>query len=78
MSERWQERLIKEQAELEAKLFKLVEFIDGEKFFEIPSHRERELLYAQRMYMEGYNSTLKELLMLMGLRKQESDASSSA
>lgn len=54
----WQDRVIDEAAELDARLTKLTAFIDTKEFSALP-RREREDLRSQRYYMENYLSVLR-------------------
>ena len=55
--EDWEERLIKEQAELKEKFVKLTEFINSEEFYEL-SANNKQVLKNQKIAMELYLNVL--------------------
>lgn len=54
----YQERVIAEQADLQAKIDKLEAFIEGDLFKGI-SPNEQSLLCAQSVHMKNYNNVLQ-------------------
>lgn len=58
-------RVIREKAELEERLGKLLAFFQSPKFNELPAI-DRSLLRSQARCMDGYAAILKERLALHG------------
>ena len=55
----YQQRVVDEQAELNEKLVKLIQFTTTLKYREL-THRDRELLVEQQGAMAAYNSILAD------------------
>lgn len=70
----WQQRLIAEYDELSQKVLKLVEFIFGAQFQELPT-TDQTLLRAQLGAMSSYSAILE--LRMQQFTQEESDAEGS-
>jgi len=67
----FKERLIKEQADLNEKVEKLKEFIEGNKVFITLPVEHQELLCRQFRYMSDYNLILLKRLELLEQTEDE-------
>lgn len=57
--EAYQERLVTERADLEEKLVKMNDFINGNEYRSLSDHA-KNLLRQQRYYMNGYADVLRQ------------------
>ena len=70
----WQQRVITEYDELSQKILKLVEFVFGDQFRELPT-TDQTLLRAQLGAMSSYSAILE--LRMQQFTKEEPDAEGS-